>query len=242
MTSQINMNTIDRITQSIEVSNFDRIALRVVNVENEVVIKQGQRESLAIEARPEVFAKIKTEVGNGQLNIQMGGSWSDKISAAFATSLTRPRIKYVVTVKNLTGLDIAGLAHVRIDNVETDRLHVKFSGLGNLSIAGLNAKQLDVDVAMSGPCQVEVNGRVGEQHVSLSGMGDYNARGLESHKAMVALKGPGGHAVVRVEDELDVTIGGPGRVEYYGQPRVTKKVSPMGAVTHLTNVEEVVAY
>jgi hypothetical protein len=235
------MNTTDRITQAIEVGNFDQIALQVINVENEVVIKRGQRESLTIEARPDVFAKIKTEIRNGQLNIQMGGSWSDKISAALATSLTRPHVKYVLTVQRLTDLDIAGLAHVRVDNVETDRLHVKFGGLGNLSIAGLNAKRLDVDVAMPGPCKVEVSGRVGEQHVSLNGMGEYGARGLESHKTTVVLKGPGGHAIVRAEDELDVTIGGPGSVEYYGHPRVTKKVSPMGVVTHLIDVEEVVA-
>jgi hypothetical protein len=235
------MNTTDRITQSIEVGSFDRIALQVSNVENEVVIEQGQQESLTIEACPDVFAKIKAEVRNGELVIQLSGSWSDKISAALATSLTRPRIKYVVTVKNLTGLDITGLAHVRLDHIETDRLQVKFGGLGSLNMAGLNARRLDVDVTMPSPCQVKVSGRVGEQYVSLNGMGEYSARRLESRKAVVALKGPGGHAVVRVEDELNVTIGGPGRVDYYGQPRVTKMVSPLGVVTHLIDVEEVAA-
>jgi hypothetical protein len=118
---------------------------------------------------------------------------------------------------------------------------VKFGGLGKLSIAELNAQRLDVDVTMPSPCEVEVSGRVREQHVSLNGMGEYSARSLESRKAVVVLKGPGGHAVVRVEDELNVTIGGPGRVDYYGQPRVTKKVSPMSVVTHLIDVEEVAA-
>lgn len=235
------MNTSDRITQSIEVGNFDRIALQVNNVENEVVVKQGEHESLTIEARPDVFARLKAEVRNGQLVIQMGGSWSDKISAALATSLSRLRIKYVVIVRNLTGLDVTGLAHVRVANLETDRLQVKFEGLGNLEIAGLDAQRLDVNVTMPGPCQVEVSGRAREQYVSLSGMGEYDASGLESRKTTVALKGPGGHAAVRAEDELNVTISGVGRVEYYGQPRVTKKVSPASVVTHLIDVEEVAA-
>src|SRR5512139_123089 len=104
------MNTTDRIIHSIEVGNFDRIALHVNNVVNEVVIKQGQQEALTIEARPDIFAGLKAEVRNGQLVIQMGGSWSDKINATLATSLTRLRIKYVVTVKHLAGLDITGLA------------------------------------------------------------------------------------------------------------------------------------
>jgi hypothetical protein len=233
------MNATDRITQSIAVDNFDRIRLHVNNVENEVVIKQGEREALTIEARSDVLARLKPEVRNGQLIIQLGGSWSDKINAALATSLNRVRIKYVVTVKNLAGLDITGLAHVRADNITTDRLQVKFGGLGNLNLAGLNAQRLDIDVTMPSPCEIEVAGRVEEQSVSLNGMGEYDARALDSRTATVALKGPGGHAIVRVEDDLAVSINGPGRVEYYGQPRVTKKVSPMGVVTHLIDVEDV---
>ncbi len=235
------MNTTDRITQSIAVGNFDRIVLQADNVENEVVVKQGEHEALTIEARRDVFAKLQTEVKNGQLSIHMGGSWSDKISAAFATSVSRLRIKYVVAVKNLTGLDITGLAHVRVDHLKTDRLQVKFGGLGDLDIAELDVRRLDVDVTMPGPCQVEVSGRAGEQYVSLSGMGEYDAHGLTSRKTTVVLKGPRGHAAVRAEEELNITIGGAGRVEYYGQPRVTKKVSPIGAVTHLIDVKEVAA-
>ncbi len=226
-------------SQAIEVGDFDRIALQVSNVENEVVIQQGQRESLTIEARPDVLARIKTEVRNGQLTIQMGGSWSDKLSAALATSFTRQRIKYVVTVKNLTGLDIFGLVQARVDNVETERLYVKFGGMGNLRIAGLKAQRLDITVTMPSPCQVEVSGRVGEQHVLLKGMSEYDARGLESRQTAVVLQGPGGHAVVRAEDELAVTIGGPGSVEYYGHPKVTKKVSPLGVVTHRSGGDSV---
>jgi hypothetical protein len=196
--------------------------LLAINVESELVIEGGQRESLTTEACPDGLARIKTEIRNGQLLIRMGGGLSDKISAALGTSLTRPHVKYVLTVQRLTDLDIAGLTHARVDNVETERLHVKFSGPGNLSIAGLNAQRLDVDVGMPGPRELEVNGRVSEQRVSLNGMSDYRARGLESRKAAVALKGPGGHVVVRAEDALEAIIGGPGSVEYYGCPRVTR--------------------
>jgi hypothetical protein len=231
------MSTTDRVTKSIEVGNFDQIRLQVNNVENEVEIKQGQLESLAIEANPDLLSRIKTAVLNGQLNIQMGGSWSDKIRAALATSLGRPRIRYVVTVRNLTGLDLFGLVHARVDNVETEWLQVKFGGVGGLQMAGLNAKRLDVTVAMPSPCKIEVSGRAGEQHVSLNGMSEYDAHGLESRKTTVVLRGPGGHAVVRAKDELAITIGGPGSVEYYGHPRMTKKVSPLGVVAHRSGVQ-----
>lgn len=236
------MNTEDRITQSIEVSNFDQIALQAINVENEVVIRPGERESLIIEARPDVFARIKTEIRNGQLDIQMGGSWPEKIRAALATSLTRPQIKYTFTVEKLTDLQITGVAHVDVSNLETDRLTVRFSGIGDMNIDALQAERLDIEQPMPGACRISASGRVTEQHVLLRGMSEYNADRLDSKRATIALKGPGGHALIRAEDELDVTISGPGSVEYYGHPRVTKKVSPMGAVTHLIDVEEVTAH
>ncbi len=235
------MNTTDRITQSIAVGNFDRIMLHVNNIENELVITQGDREALTIEARPDVLARLKPEVRNGQLSIQLGGSWSDKINAALTTSLNRLRIRYVVTLQHLTEVDIAGLAHVRAEGITTDRLRVKFGGLGDVHLSRLNAQRLDIDVTMPGPCEIEVAGQVEEQSVSLNGLGQYEARGLASRTTMVALKGPGGHAIVRAEDALTICITGPGRVEYYGQPRVTKRVSPLGVVTHLTDTEVVAA-
>ena len=204
------MNATDRITQSIAVDNFDRIKLHVNNVENEVVIKQGEREALTIEARSDVLARLKPEVRNGQLVIQLGGSWADKINAALTTSLNRLRIKYVVTVRHLTEVDIAGLAHVRVNDITTDRLRVKFGGLGDLRLSGLNAQRLDVDVTLPGPCAIEVSGRVEEQSVALNGMGEYDARALESRTATIALKGPGGRAIVRVDRRVEVASPGRG--------------------------------
>ena len=206
-----------------------------------MLIRQGEREALTLEGRSDVLARLKSEVRNGQLVIQLGGSWSDKLSAALSTSLNRLRIKYVVTVRHLTEVDIVGLAHVRVDKLTTDRLGVRLGGLGAVRLNELNAQRLDIEVTMPSPCEIEVTGRVVEQHVSLNGMGEYDARELESHKATIALKGPGGHALVRVEDDLAVSINGPGRVEYYGQPRVTKRVSPLGVVTHLIDVGAVAA-
>lgn len=226
------MNTPRCITKAIEVRDFDQIALQVNNVENVLEIKQGQRESLTIEADPELFLRIKVAVAKGQLSIQMGGSWFDKLSGALATSLGRPQIRYVVTMRNLTAVDLCGLVQARVDNFATERLQVKFGGVGHLQITGLDAQRLDVTVARPSPCRVEVSGRAGEQHVSLNGMGEYDAHGLASRKTTVALRGPGGHAVVWADDELAITVSGPGRVEYYGHPLVKKRVSPMGLVTH----------
>jgi Putative auto-transporter adhesin, head GIN domain len=112
---------------------------------------------------------------------------------------------------------------------------VRFSGMGDMNIAALHAERLDIEQPMPGACRINASGRVAEQHVSLRGMSDYRADQLDSKRATIALKGPGGHALIRAEDELDVTISGPGGVEYYGSPRVRQRVSPMGVVSRLAH-------
>lgn len=222
----------ERVTQSRSIAHFERVILHAYNVENEVVIRQGDHESLTIEGPADVLDRIETGVQGDELHIRMGGGWAEQIKAALSTSLTRPHVTYTLTVKTLRGLDIAGLARVQVGGVKTDRLAVKFRGVGDFNIAGLTAERLDVDMP-PGPCRLEAAGRVDEQHVSLSGMGEYSAGRLESRTAHLTLKGPGGHAVVRVADELNVAINGPGRVEYYGDPRVNKRISPLAQVRHL---------
>lgn len=235
------MTTIDRITQSIEVGNFDRIMLQAINVENEIVIRQGERESLSVTASQEGLAKIKAEVCNGRLTIQYGGNLLDKLSAALATSLTRQHINYFVTVKRLSDLEVAGTTHVDIGALETDQLALRLAGMDDVYIHDLTAKLFEIAILMPSVCYIEVSGRVIEQKILMSGLSTYNARRLVSQRASVTLRNPGGKAIVKVDDDLAVNISGPGLVEYYGQPHLTKNISPLSVVTHLIDLEEVAA-
>lgn len=228
------MNTDNRSTQAREVSAFDHLSLEVVNVENDLVIRQGSRHSLSLEGPADVLDRIETVNQDGHLRIRLRGRWTDRIRDALRTSLTRPRVRYIATVQDLAGLQISGQAHVDVFNIHTDRLAVRFSGIGDMDIMGLRAGQLEIDVLRSGPCRVDVTGQVDEQRVSLSGMTTYSAARLESHRARIAIKGPGmSEATLRVDDELDVSVGGPGRVQYYGNPQIRKKLSPLGALVQL---------
>lgn len=227
------MNTPSGNIRTVAIADFDRIALHVLNIENELVVQRGQRQSLTIEAEPELFDKLEAEVRDGRLDIHTAGGWADKIKSALSTSLTRPHVKYIVTTPRLSGLDIDCLAEVYADQIETDRLSVHFRGLGSLSISGLQATRLDIDVAAPSPCRIEVSGQVSEQYVHLQALSDYNAPALASDRTTIQLKGPGGHAVVRAATMLDVSIGGPGQVEYFGHPQVRTKISPLGSLKHL---------
>ncbi len=223
------MSTGNRVTESREISNFDRVALRDYG---ELVITQGGQESLTIEAHPDILPKIKTEVRAGKLVIKISGTWLDKLGDALSTGLIRLRIKYNLTVKKLTGLEIAGAASVKASDIETDRLALKLSGAGQVNIKALSAEVLEVD--LPGACAINVSGKVGEQRIAMSGAGSYRAPKLESKRASVDLRGAGQATVWAVED-LDVVIRGLGSVEYYGTPTLKKSISGIGTITSLGN-------
>ena len=221
------MGTDNLVTESREDSNFDRVFLRDYG---ELVITQGEQESLTVEAHPDVLPRIKTEVREGKLVIKIGADWLDKLGHALSTSLSRQWIKYDLTVKELTGLEIAGAIRVKASGIETERLALKLGGAGQVNIRALSAEVLAIDAPGAGA--INISGKVGEQRVVISGAGSYKAPKLESRRASVDIRGAGQATVWAVED-LDVTISGLGSVEYYGSPAVKKRVSGLGTVTSL---------
>ena len=223
------MSTGNLATESREVSNFDRVVLRDYG---ELIITQGDEESLTIETDRDTLSQIKTEVREGKLIIKIGGTWLDKLGHALSTSLTRHWIKYRLAVKKLTGLEITGAVSAKASEITTDRLALELSGAGQVNIEALSAEILEVD--LPGACTINISGKVGEQRIVMSGAGSYKAPKLESARARVDLRGAG-QATVWAVEELDVTISGLGSVEYYGAPALKKRVSDLGTVTSLGN-------
>jgi len=219
----------DMVSQTRQVSGFDQISLHAQRY-NELVIKQGEQESLIIEAPKDILKRIETRVTQGRLTINLKGSWQDRIRDTVGTSLTKPTIRYRVTVKNLTHLEIVSSGRFGIGHLETERLTVVFRGAGEMLLGALKAKWLQVDFPGAG--KLEVAGQVNEQTVTLSGAGEYDAPKLSSQKASVTINGVG-KAAVWAEEELHVTIRGAGRVSYYGSPRISQSITAVGKLISL---------
>jgi hypothetical protein len=219
----------NRVTHSRGLQTFHRVSLRVDNVENHLVIRQGEPESLTLTADPETMSQITTVVRDGTLDIRLAGGILNTLRHGLRTSLTRARVEYRLTVRQLTGLEIAGLARVDASSIQTDRLQITFRGAGAIRIASLTAGQLDVD--LHGTARIDLAGSVEQQTVNAR-LGTYSAAQLESRRAVVTLQGMA-RAIVWAADTLEATIRGPGSVQYVGSPRVRKHVSPLGSVTAL---------
>jgi hypothetical protein len=221
------MSTNDTTAQSRPIQDVERIVMRDYG---ELFVSQGDQESLTIEGDPEVLALVRTEVQGGTLDLRIDGSWFDKLRHAVETSILRRPLRYRVTVRTLSALDILGAARAQLDGIETARLALVLGGAGQIRATPLTAEHLDVDIRGAG--RVEVTGRVGTQEVTVEGAGLYDARRLESGSASIEIRGAGA-ATVSVETSLSVVIQGMGSVDYYGPPTVERSISGLGTVNHL---------
>ena len=212
------MSTNDVRTETREVSDFDRVALAGFG---QLVITQGDQESLAIEAPQDMLGRIETKVEDGRLTIGFKRTWMDWIDDVLTVGLSGKPVRYNLTVKRLSNLLIMGAARVQITGLKTGQLVVDLRGTGEIRIASLDAEHLDVRLPGAGA--VRVTGRATEQTITINGAATYEAGDLKSQRVKVTLHGLGSATVWAVE-ELDATIRGVGEVLYYGSPTVRKLV------------------
>ncbi len=206
------------------VEGFNQVLLKDYG---ELIIEQGSKEALGIEADRNILAKIRTKVTGERLCIELTGSLFDKVMSIFSTSLNRPEIRYFLTVKDLKKLEITGISNVRAANIRSKHLRLVIKGTGQVDFRELAVDRLDVNI--SGTCSIEIGGDSIKQNVVINGVGIYEASDLECKTANIKIRG-GGRAAVRVSDDLDTEITGVGTVEYSGDPEVRQKSSGIGTV------------
>jgi hypothetical protein len=215
-----------RKTEERAVAGFERVILRDIG---EVIITQGEREWLQIEAEEDVLPRIQTEVINGRLIIGLKGDWLDRLSVGVG-QISTGVIRFNLQVRQVTGLEVLGAGKMLATRLTAPGLAVHLSGAGSIEIAGLTVGELKVH--LSGAGKVELEGSAEAQEVELSGTGSYQALRLETKRAKVHVSGVGG-AAVNVSDELEARISGLGGVQYKGEPRLQTSISGLGKLTRV---------
>jgi Putative auto-transporter adhesin, head GIN domain len=205
-------------TETRDVSDFD--AIEVEGFGN-LIITQGDNESLKIEAEDNILPHITTKVKDGTLLISFDENrWRSNI-------LPTRSVTFYIEVKELNRIDLSGAADIEMESLETTQLKLDVSGAGNVEIDNLQAKDLNVTYSGAGKC--ELTGEVQDQEVRVSGLGSYDAEELKSQSASVSLSGAG-NMEVWAEDSLYIEVSGAGNVEYWGNPRVTQDISGVGNI------------
>jgi hypothetical protein len=117
-------------------------------------------------------------------------------------------LTFRIDVSTLKAVELMGAGSFEINDLDTDRWRVTVPGAGSISVSG----------------------QAREQTIRLDGASSYMAEDLDSDVAKILTNGAG-TAVVRVSDELDVTINGLGKVEYIGNPAVKEQIKGLGFVS-----------
>jgi hypothetical protein len=199
------------ITEPRDVRDFKRVSL---SGSGQLIITQGNEESLTIEAENNIMPRIKTEVKGETL------------------SLGYERDSWKLEVIDITEAKLSGSGTIRASNVKTKDLGIDISGSGKVIIDRLVAEGLAVNLSGSG--NFTLSGRVKKQEIRISGSAKYHAPELESQTVRVKISGSG-KALVRASQSLDVKISGSAKVGYYGNPRLTTDISGSGSVKSLGN-------
>ena len=197
-----------------EVHGFDEVYLTGVG---NLIIDQGDEESLLIEADDNIIPLIETDVSGDRLTIGFKRGYN---------FIPNVKIKFHLTVIELDKISISGAGDIDCDDFNTDRLEFEISGAGDINF---NIDADRVETKSSGAGDITLKGIVDSQEVNMSGAGRYNARELKSKECRIQISGAGS-ATVNVSESLDVNISGVGNVYYIGDPDIDKSISGLGRV------------
>jgi len=176
---------------------FDDFHSIVNTIFADILITQGPKEDVIIEAQPNILREIKTEVVNGELRLGLNRC----VNIAQA-------VKVHVTIPEIRSLSITGVGDIIAQNeFDLPSLNITLTGVGNFNLKG-TTETMDI---------------------TLIGVGDVEAFGLNSDICDVQLTGVGDVEVL-VNDELNVTITGTGTIFYRGNPTVNSTITGSGSV------------
>lgn len=209
----------DLITETRNVSNFDRISL---SGSGNVIITQNGEESLVVETDDNIMEYVTTEVRGGTLELGF--------SSARAGGISPTRLTFTLSVDNLEGLTVSGSGDIEAEGIETDSLEINVSGSGDIRVDSLTADLVEAQISGSG--EIVLAGEAADQDIQISGSGKYRAGDLLSETVTVEIGGSG-DVTVWTTNSLDASIGGSGNVSYYGTPSVSSSTSGSGSINSL---------
>ncbi len=188
----------------------------------EIIVEQGDKETVEVEADDNLLPQLSTEVLAGTLTIK-----SVQIDWKTSVDPSKP-VKITITTKNLSAILLPTPAgNVEVNDVQADMLKLDLSGGAQVRLNRIQVGLLDT--VFSGAGDIQVSGTAEAIKLILSGLGSFHAADLESKKATIELSGMG-DATVRVEEELVATITGAGSINYYGTPHVEQTLNGAGSV------------
>jgi citrate lyase gamma subunit len=171
----------------------------------DVYLKQGNNESISVEADENLHEYILTEVRNGVLNVYSEYNIRDAEKKRVYVTM-----KEVNSIKTTSAGDVFGESPINSDNLE-----LSASSAGDIKIE-VNSKKLDIDISSSG--DITLTGETDMLRADLSSAGDLNAYELKAREADISVSSAG-DADVNVSERLTARASSAGDINYKGDPK-----------------------
>jgi hypothetical protein len=171
----------------------------------DVYLKQGDNETVTVEADENLQEYILTEVRGGVLNVYSEYNIRDAERKRVYVTM-----KEVNSVKTTSAGDVYGETPIN-----SDRLELSASSAGNIKLE-VNAKKIDLDISSSG--DISLTGETDMLRADLSSAGDLKAYDLKAREADVSVSSAG-DADVNVSERITARASSAGDVNYKGDPK-----------------------
>ena len=202
------------VKQTREVSSFNSIS---VSGAYHVILSQGSKQSVIVEADENLQPLIKTEVKGNELIIE------NKRSISHSHSMN-----VYLTVTDLKKIDLSGAVDLETNGtLKADELSIDESGASDTKM-DISVTKLDLDC--SGGSKLRFSGTASRVKMDISGAVDIFAYDLATENFNLEISGAG-KAEINVSKELNASISGAGSVRYKGSPeKLITDVSGAGSI------------
>jgi hypothetical protein len=171
----------------------------------DVFLKQGNSESLSVEADENLHDYIYTEVNGGVLHIYTKVTIRDaEMKRAYVT------MKDINSISTSSAGDITGETPVK-----TDRLKLSTSSAGNINL-DVNATEINIDISSAG--DIRLTGQADMLEADLSSAGSLKAYDLQVKEADISVSSAG-DADINVSEKITAHASSAGSINYKGNPR-----------------------
>jgi hypothetical protein len=169
----------------------------------DVYLKQGNNETVSVEADENLHEYIITEVRGGILDVYSEYNIRDaERKRVYVT------IKEVNSVKTTSAGDVFGETPIK-----SDRLELSASSAGDIK---LDVNAIDIDISSSG--DMTLSGETDMLKAALSSAGDLNAYELKAREADVSVSSAG-DADIYATEKITARASSAGDVNYKGDPK-----------------------
>jgi len=171
----------------------------------DVYLKQGDNESVTVEADENLHEYIITEVKGGVLHVYTEVSIRDASKERVYVTM-----KEIKTVETSSAGDVVGESPVR-----SEELRLSASSAGDINLE-VYAREIELNISSSG--DMTLTGETDELDADLSSAGDLNAYDLKAKEAEISVSSAG-DADINVSEKITARASSAGDINYKGDPK-----------------------